>query len=110
MAPTEIAPPPSRMAAASGAAEARDSTQRWLIDADAHLDPPYEMRKEYLPSHLHEFAPYIIPRPHSLSHARSSRATSRESLKLKFAALQGSGRAGSIRSDDRMAFDRASSI
>jgi predicted TIM-barrel fold metal-dependent hydrolase len=30
-----------------------------LVDADAHLDPPYEMWKEYLPEHLRELAPYI---------------------------------------------------
>jgi hypothetical protein len=30
-----------------------------LIDADAHLDPPYEMWKDYLPAHLRELAPYV---------------------------------------------------
>jgi predicted TIM-barrel fold metal-dependent hydrolase len=30
-----------------------------LIDADAHLDAPYEMWAEYLPSHLRELAPRI---------------------------------------------------
>ena len=30
-----------------------------LVDADAHIDPPYEMWKEYLPANLREHAPYI---------------------------------------------------
>lgn len=33
--------------------------RRPLIDADAHLDPPYEMWKDYLPAHLRDQAPYI---------------------------------------------------
>lgn len=32
---------------------------RPLVDADAHLDPPYEMWAEYLPEELKEKAPYI---------------------------------------------------
>ncbi len=32
-----------------------------LIDADAHLDPPHDMWREYLPAHLRELAPYIEP-------------------------------------------------
>jgi predicted TIM-barrel fold metal-dependent hydrolase len=35
------------------------SAKRRLVDADAHLDPPYEMWRQYLPSHLRELAPYI---------------------------------------------------
>jgi predicted TIM-barrel fold metal-dependent hydrolase len=35
------------------------SRQRRLVDADAHLDPPHEMWRDYLPAHLREFAPYI---------------------------------------------------
>jgi predicted TIM-barrel fold metal-dependent hydrolase len=34
-------------------------TRRSLIDADAHLDPPHEMWKDYLPQHLRALAPYI---------------------------------------------------
>jgi predicted TIM-barrel fold metal-dependent hydrolase len=30
-----------------------------IFDADAHIDPPYDMWKEYLPSHLKERAPSI---------------------------------------------------
>ena len=30
-----------------------------LVDADAHIDPPYEMWKEYLPQHLRSLAPYV---------------------------------------------------
>ena len=59
MAPNEITPPPSRTDSASGATEAKNASRRWLIDADSHLDPPYEMWREYLPAHLREFAPYI---------------------------------------------------
>jgi predicted TIM-barrel fold metal-dependent hydrolase len=33
--------------------------RRRLVDADAHLDPPYEMWKEYLPAHLRALAPYV---------------------------------------------------
>lgn len=33
--------------------------RRPLIDADAHIDPPYEMWREYLPAHFRELAPYI---------------------------------------------------
>jgi predicted TIM-barrel fold metal-dependent hydrolase len=32
---------------------------RPVIDADAHLDPPYEMWADYLPAHLKDRAPYI---------------------------------------------------
>jgi predicted TIM-barrel fold metal-dependent hydrolase len=32
---------------------------RTLVDADAHLDPPHDMWRTYLPAKLHEFAPYI---------------------------------------------------
>ena len=30
-----------------------------IVDADAHIDPPYEMWRDYLPAHLRELAPYI---------------------------------------------------
>ncbi len=30
-----------------------------LVDADAHLDPPHDMWREYLPAHLRQLAPYI---------------------------------------------------
>ena len=33
--------------------------RRRLVDADAHIDPPYEFWGEYLPNHLKEFAPKI---------------------------------------------------
>jgi predicted TIM-barrel fold metal-dependent hydrolase len=38
---------------------AASKTQRRLVDADAHLDPPYEMWREYLPAKLRELAPSI---------------------------------------------------
>jgi len=31
-----------------------------VVDADAHVEPPYEMWKEYLPAHLVEHAPRLI--------------------------------------------------
>ncbi|HEY9547088.1 MAG TPA: hypothetical protein VIR56_13845, partial [Solimonas sp.] len=34
-------------------------TRRSVVDADAHLDPPHEMWKDYLPEHLRALAPYI---------------------------------------------------
>ena len=30
-----------------------------LVDADAHIDPPHEMWKDYLPANLRELAPYV---------------------------------------------------
>lgn len=30
-----------------------------IVDADAHIDPPYEMWRDYLPSSLSELAPYV---------------------------------------------------
>ncbi|TAL03058.1 MAG: amidohydrolase [Rhodospirillaceae bacterium] len=33
--------------------------RRRVVDADSHLDPPYEMWAEYLPAHLRELAPRI---------------------------------------------------
>jgi predicted TIM-barrel fold metal-dependent hydrolase len=30
-----------------------------LVDADAHLDPPHDMWRNYLPAHLRDLAPYI---------------------------------------------------
>lgn len=35
------------------------ATKRRIVDADAHIDPPYEMWKDYLPKSLAEYAPYI---------------------------------------------------
>jgi predicted TIM-barrel fold metal-dependent hydrolase len=34
-------------------------TRRRVVDADAHMDAPYEMWAEYLPPHLRELAPVI---------------------------------------------------
>ena len=42
-------------AAGKGAVAAK----RKIVDADAHIDPPYEMWREYLPSHLAELAPRV---------------------------------------------------
>ena len=30
-----------------------------IVDADAHIDPPYEMWRDYLPANLRDLAPYI---------------------------------------------------
>ena len=39
---------------------AGESFVKWkLVDADAHIDPPYEMWVDYLPNHLKELAPRI---------------------------------------------------
>jgi predicted TIM-barrel fold metal-dependent hydrolase len=35
------------------------TNRRRLVDADAHIDPPYEFWADYLPAHLREFAPRI---------------------------------------------------
>jgi predicted TIM-barrel fold metal-dependent hydrolase len=35
------------------------NTSRRIVDADAHIDPPYEMWSEYLPAKLRELAPRI---------------------------------------------------
>lgn len=53
---SERQPPQEQQGGATGAAP---PTRRRLIDADAHLDPPHEMWKDYLPSHLADQAPYI---------------------------------------------------
>lgn len=53
---TATRPPQSQQDAASDPGK---PVKRRLIDADAHLDPPYEMWKDYLPGHLKELAPYI---------------------------------------------------
>lgn len=50
----EITPPRAEPGSADTA-----STRPWLIDADSHLDPPYEMWREYLPAKLRDLAPYI---------------------------------------------------
>jgi predicted TIM-barrel fold metal-dependent hydrolase len=47
----------------SGTAEGANLVKRKVVDADAHLDPPYEMWREYLPSHLRALAPYIEEGP-----------------------------------------------
>ena len=39
--------------------EAADRLRHRIIDADAHIDPPYEMWAEYLPVHLRERAPRV---------------------------------------------------
>lgn len=36
-----------------------NTENRRVVDADAHIDPPYEMWREYLPAHLRDLAPYI---------------------------------------------------
>jgi hypothetical protein len=33
--------------------------KRRIVDADAHIDPPYEMWSDYLPQHLRSLAPVI---------------------------------------------------
>lgn len=38
---------------------ARKNTQRRVVDADAHIDPPHEMWRKYLPAHFRELAPCI---------------------------------------------------
>lgn len=40
-------------------ADGREWTLGPIIDADAHIDPPHDMWREYLPSHLRDRAPYI---------------------------------------------------
>jgi predicted TIM-barrel fold metal-dependent hydrolase len=37
----------------------QSSVRRRVVDADSHLDPPYEMWADYLPRHLRELAPRI---------------------------------------------------
>ncbi len=37
----------------------QSSTRRRVVDADAHIDPPYEMWSEYLPAGLRELAPRV---------------------------------------------------
>lgn len=39
--------------------QTRPAVRRRVIDADAHLDPPYEMWVDYLPKHLAPLAPRI---------------------------------------------------
>ena len=39
---------------------AGESFVTWrLVDADAHIDPPHEMWRDYLPAHLRELAPHV---------------------------------------------------
>jgi len=35
------------------------AVKRHIVDADSHIDPPYEMWKDYLPASLSDKAPYI---------------------------------------------------
>lgn len=35
------------------------AAKRRIVDADAHIDPPYEMWRDYLPENLRDLAPYI---------------------------------------------------
>ncbi|MEO6091873.1 MAG: amidohydrolase family protein [Novosphingobium sp.] len=42
-----------------GSATKQDWTLGPIFDADAHIDPPHDMWKEYLPSHLKDRAPWI---------------------------------------------------
>jgi predicted TIM-barrel fold metal-dependent hydrolase len=58
MALDEITPAPSQTDTVSSD-PGSVPRNRWLIDADAHMDPPYEMWREYLPANLRELAPYI---------------------------------------------------
>lgn len=44
---------------ASAGLQGDKAVKRKLVDADAHLDPPHEMWREYLPAPLRELAPYI---------------------------------------------------
>jgi predicted TIM-barrel fold metal-dependent hydrolase len=54
MALDNITPAPASANAAGNRAK-----RRAVVDADAHLDPPHEMWKDYLPEHLRALAPYI---------------------------------------------------
>jgi len=36
-----------------------NAAKRFIVDADSHIDPPYEMWKDYLPASLADRAPYI---------------------------------------------------
>lgn len=45
-----------------GSALKEDWTLGPIFDADAHIDPPYDMWKEYLPNHLKDRAPVIEAR------------------------------------------------
>ncbi len=42
-----------------GGSNAKAAAKRFIVDADAHIDPPYEMWKDYLPSALAKLAPTI---------------------------------------------------
>jgi len=48
-------------------AESSTATASWefgrIVDADAHMDPPHQMWKNYLPERLRELAPYIEAGP-----------------------------------------------
>ena len=48
----------SEVASVEGTSSGK-AVKRRIVDADAHIDPPHEMWKNYLPSHLAELAPYI---------------------------------------------------
>ena len=50
------------MSASTATAEnivSEKGVKRRIVDADAHIDPPYEMWKDYLPAHLRDLAPYV---------------------------------------------------
>lgn len=59
MALEDIASTPSRTENPSNARATGVQTRRKVIDADAHIDPPYDMWKDYLPANLRDQAPYI---------------------------------------------------
>ena len=43
-----------------GSATTSDWNLGPIFDADAHIDPPHDMWKDYLPSHLKDRAPQIV--------------------------------------------------
>ena len=59
MALDELTSKTPTSAQASGAAGKGKGVKRRVIDADAHLDPPYQMWRDYLPANLKELGPYI---------------------------------------------------
>lgn len=58
MALEDIVAPPAAAEGAGGKQPAK--AKRRVIDADAHLDPPYEMWEDYLPAHLKDRGPKIV--------------------------------------------------
>lgn len=59
MALEEITSKPTGIESPSDARATGKETRRRVIDADAHIDPPYDMWKDYLPAHLRDQAPYV---------------------------------------------------